>query len=156
MKKIEIGKKEYLLCETANDLNARRYKELKDYLLMIESGVDVPTISKHALSVKTAINQNDIYSVVVGFHNFLTGLEMVKAKKDPFHYIFALIVSKPDEDQSVFSESLADDKLKEMYSEGLTQGYIEEVVNSFLKGSSTRFVTDFVVILESLKTGQLS
>ena len=53
------------LLKDKNDLNAFRYKELKDYLLMKEGGHDVVSLSKLASEYKLAINNQDLYSASV-------------------------------------------------------------------------------------------
>ena len=141
MKKIKIGKKEWEICETAEDLPIKRYTALKHYLMYKQLGVDVPDLNVTLERFVRNFDNERKAQMIITLNDYVTGAKMVEDGKDPDQLAFAVITFDKDEDKLNFDESKGFVKLEEMANEGLTQKVVEEEVKAFIQASSAHFVT---------------
>ena len=141
MKKIKIGKKEYDICETAEDLPIKRYTALKHYLMYKQLGVDVPDLNNTLERFVRNFDNERKAQMIITLNDYITGVKMVEDNKDPDQLAFAVITFDKDEDKLNFDETKGFAKLEEMASEGLTQKVVEHEVTAFIQASSAHFVT---------------
>lgn len=144
MKKISIENKiakkkmTFQCCEGVEDINAKRWNEVKKQLARIESGLDIPTLKemfkKYTLAFDKG-NHGASYRVIA---DFLFSLEQVEKNNDPDQMIFALMTLEDGEDPATVDATKLKDKIERMCAAGLTQGCIREEVENFIEGLITR------------------
>ena len=143
MKKIKIGKKEYEICETAEDLPIKRANALKEYMTYKMLKVDVPDLVQTLQRFMQNYDNESKSQMIITLNDYLTGMRMVQGHKDPDQLAFAVITKTKGEEWFNFDESKGIEKLDEMANEGLTQGLVDKEVENFIKASSTHWVTYF-------------
>lgn len=137
MKTIKIGDKSYKLFETAEDLSARRYAQLKEFLIQKETGASIQSISETFQRFVKNYDQESKAGMLLTLANYLTGLKQVEALEDADQMIFTLICVEEGEDITKYDKTQAKEKLERFNSQGLTQGLLAPIVLNFIKDSPT-------------------
>lgn len=132
MKKIEIGNIKVDLAETTGDIPARRYREVKNWLIQDESGQTLPILKEMFSKFLNEFDKDSKAGMFLAVHTYISGLQKVIDGVDPGHMAFALITFEEGEDHNSIDETLMKAKLERYYEQGLMQSTIEEAVNSFL------------------------
>lgn len=138
MKPIKIGTEDdgtYELIETAEQLSARRYAQLKEFFIQKESGVAVPSLIETLRGFIKNFDSDSKAGMLITLHNYLSGINQVNIHEDADQMIFTIIVLEKGEDVKKFDKTQAKEKLQRMMDHGLTQGQVVETVTNFLKGS---------------------
>lgn len=147
MIKVKIGDKEFEQYETAEDLPIYRYKVLKEYIIWKETKVDKASLVDTIRGFVAGFDNNSKSQMLITLNNYFVGLQQ---PTEPDQMIFSLITLEEGEDENRYDEGFLIEKLDRFNELGLTQGHVEEAVNSFLKGSQAHFVSYFQKNLESL------
>ena len=135
MKTIKIGKSEYRLAESAEDISIRRFVELKSCLIQKETGVAVPSLIKAIQGFIKGFDTQSKSEMLISLYNYVGGLQKVESMEDAEQMIFSLICYEKDEDETKYDKTQAKEKLERMNKEGLKQGIVIKEVESFIKGS---------------------
>ncbi len=143
MKTITIGKKKYELAENAEDLSVKRFRDLKQYMIYRETGLDAPSLMKMLREFIDGFDNDRRSQMLLSMHNYLTGLATIEQDKDANQLMFALITFDENEDPTQFDETKAKAKIEEMNKNGLKQGFVEETVVNFITASSAHFLSYF-------------
>jgi hypothetical protein len=151
MKTIEIGKKEFKMYETAEDLPVYRYKVLKEFIIYKESNIDKVSLVNAIRGFVYGFDTDSKSQMLISLQNYLTGLEQ---DDDSDQMIFALITLESDEDESRYDSGFLREKIDRFSKLGLTQKLVEEEVANFIKGSKAHFVSYFQKSLASLAKTQ--
>jgi len=141
MKKIKIGKTEYELCETAEDLPIKRFTALKHYMIYKETGVTIPSLINTVSGFVKGFDNESKADMLITLHNYVTGLQQVQDDFDPDQMVFALICFEKDEDKINWDETKGKEKLERMAQDGLDQRFVEETTVNFIKSSQAHFVS---------------
>jgi hypothetical protein len=152
MKEILIGTKKYLLMEDVGDINDKRFNYFKMYLLKSLEGIDRP-LFKETLEKGTEFFNHQKYFQALGvFQNYAHSIESDGYNDDALSKCFALICLFKDEDQLKVDELYLNEKLEEMWKEGLTRKTVEESVQNFTIGSPASFGAYSLMMEEMSKT----
>lgn len=123
------------LFETAEDLPAKRWLELRAYLVQKTVGVPIPDFHKWGSEFIKGFDNNSKSEMLIAWHNYMLGLTDVKNREDADLMIFAIICNEEGEETNRFDPSKAKEKLERMYAEGLTIGVAKENVDFFIDAS---------------------
>ncbi len=152
MKEIVIGQKKYLLMEDVGDINDKRFNYFKMYLLKSLEGIDRP-LFKETLEKGTEFFNHQKYFQALGvFQNYAHSIESDGYNDDALSKCFALICLFKDEDQLKVDELYLNEKLEELWKEGLTRKTVEESVQNFTIGSPASFGAYSLMMEEMSKT----
>lgn len=149
MKTIELGEYKYRICETADDLPIKRYVQLKEYLSYKDTGVDRASLIEMVQKFVISFDTESKSGMLIALKDYLTGLNLIRDKKDPDQLIFSVITFEEGEPNE-FNEGFAMEKLNRMNEYGVTQGFIEDQIVNFIVASKTHFVTYFRKNLEAI------
>jgi len=147
MIKVKIGDKEFEQYETAEDLPIYRYKVLKEYIIWKETKVDKVSLVDTIRGFVAGFDNNSKSQMLITLNNYFVGLQQ---PTEPDQMIFSLITLEEDEDENRYDEGFLKEKLDRFSEMGLTQGQVEEAVNSCMKGSSAHWVSYFQKNLETV------
>lgn len=139
MKKIEIGKKEYNLCESVNDLYDIRFPVFLNFLRMSIENIDKPLFAAKQQKAEEWLNKAMPYNAIKEFLNYGSSINLEQVNTTGLSMCFSLICLDNGEDQSNIDESFLKEKLDKMRKEGLKRGVVEEQVSSFIKASPDSF-----------------
>lgn len=139
MKEIQIGDSKYELLESVNDINDKRFAIFKMYLLKTLEGVDKPLFKNTIERALEFFNRGKYMQAYAEFQNYHRAIEYDDYNDDAMSKCFALICLEPGEDQLNIDENFLYKKLEKMHQEGLTRGFVEESVNSFIIASPISF-----------------
>lgn len=139
MKKIEIGKEEYNLCESVNDLYDIRFPVFLNFLRMSIENIDKPLFAAKQQKAEEWLNKAMPYNAIKEFLDYGSSINLEQVNTTGLSMCFALICLDNDEDQSNIDESFLKEKLDKMRKEGLKRGIVEEQVSSFIKASPDSF-----------------
>ena len=139
MKKIEIGKKEYSLCESVNDLYDIRFPVFLNFLRMSIENIDKPLFAVKKQKAEEWLNKAMPYNAVKEFLDYGSSIDLEQVNTTGLSMCFALICIDNGENQSKIDESFLKEKLNKMRKEGLKRGMVEEQVSSFIKASPDSF-----------------
>lgn len=139
MKKITIGTKEWLLCEDVYDINDKRFNYFKMYLLKSLEGIDRPLFYESLQKAIDFVNKHKYVEAVAVMQNYGQAIEHDGYNEDALSKCFALICLYENEDQLNVDENFLNDKLAELWADGLTRGFVEETVRNFMIASPTSF-----------------
>jgi len=139
MKKIEIGKKEYSLCESVNDIYDIRFPVFLNFLRMSIENIDKPLFAAKQQKAEEWLNKAMPYNAIKEFLNYGSSINLEQVNTTGLSMCFSLICLDNGEDQSNIDESFLKEKLDKMRKEGLKRGVVEEQVSSFIKASPDSF-----------------
>lgn len=150
--KIKPDGKEYQLAENAEDLGIVRFGVLKNIITEESSGMKFPDIIEWFASRRPFYNNRDLYALMNSEINLAKQVEENHNKifNDTSHRIYSLIVSEKDEDIFDYDSTRADEKLKRMAQEGLTQGEVLSVTANFIEMSPTLSNSFFLMSLAAM------
>lgn len=135
MKKIKIGEKDYLLCESVNDINDKRFNYFKIYLFKSLEGLDRPFFTDTLRIATDFFNAGKYFQAFGKFHDYYKSIEQDGYNDDALSRCFALICLRDKEDQLNVDDNFLNEKLEELWDQGLTRGFVEESVRNFTTAS---------------------
>ena len=139
MKKIEIGEKEYDLCENVNDLYDIRFPVFLNFLRMSIENIDKPLFATKKQKAEEWLNKAMPYNAIKEFLDYGSSVNLEQVNTTGLSMCFALICLDDGENQSKIDESFLKKKLDKMRKDGLKRGMVEEQVSSFIKASPDSF-----------------
>jgi len=139
MKKIKIGKKEYSLCESVNDLYDIRFPIFLNFLRMSIENIDKPLFAGKKQKAEEWLNKAMPYNAVKEFLDYGSSINLDQVNITGLSMCFSLICLDNGEDQSNIDETFLKEKLGKMQKDGLKRGIVEEQVSSFIKASPDSF-----------------
>jgi hypothetical protein len=139
MKKLKIGKKEYSLCESVNDLYDIRFPIFLNFLRMSIEDIDKPLFASKQQKADEWLNKAMPYNAVKEYLDYGSSINLEQVNTTGLSMCFALICLDNGEDQSNTDESFLKEKLDKMRKNGLKRGIVEEQVSSFIKASPDSF-----------------
>jgi hypothetical protein len=139
MKRVQIGNKQYNLCESVNDINDKRFNYFKMYMLKSLEGIDRPLFKATLQQATDFLNQSKYFQAFGKFQDYLKAIEFDGYNEDALSKCFALICLRDGEDQLNVDENFLNEKLAEMWNEGLTRGFVEGSVQNFTISSPLSF-----------------
>jgi len=131
MKTIKINELSIKVCETLSDINAARFVATKEYILMMEAGIDMPAIDRTFRGFCQQFDEKSPSGMLKELYDFITGLQKVKDNEDAEQMLFALITVIEGEDVSSTDKTVLKEKLTLLSNAGLTQGIVREHVSVF-------------------------
>lgn len=139
MKKISIGKQEFLIAETIADISAKRYVSLKAYIVMDETGLTIPKLIEAFSKFVSAFDRDSKSGMFTSIYDYIKGLEKIRDSEDNQQMMFALICYLDEEETNPdlpaykkTDTTFLKEKLEKFYDAGLTHKQVQEEVLSFL------------------------
>lgn len=148
MKNVTIGTKSYRLMEDVYDINDKRFNYFKMYLLKSLEGIDRPLFADTHQRATDLMNSHKYLQANGLYENYLKSIEQDGYNDDALSRCFALICLDDNEDQLNVDETFLDGKLADMWSNGLTRGFVEESVQNFTIASPQSFGAYALMITE--------
>ena len=139
MKQIKIGKADYTLLESVNDINDKRFIVFKMYLLLSLEGIDRPLFRVTMEKAMAHFNHQRYIQAWGEFENYSHAIEYEKYNDDALSKCFALICLEQGEDQANTDDNFLIEKLGRLHENGLTRGLVEESVQNFTIKSPLSF-----------------
>lgn len=139
MKQISIGKENYNLLESVNDISDKRFAFFKMYLLQSLEGIDRPLFAETMQKAMDHFNGHRYVQAWGEFENYAHAIEYEKYNEDALSKCFALICLEPEEDQLNLDDNYLKEKLERLNKDGLTRGFVEESVRNFTQASPLSF-----------------
>ena len=137
--------------ETAEELPMKRYVALKHFMVLKQTGVNVPSLIKVMQDYIGQFDQRSHSGMLITLYNYLNGLTAVEKGEDADQLMFALIVLEKDEDPDKYSKGALTEKIERFSALGITQGEVVKTVENFIEGSPILSEFYFLETLASLK-----
>lgn len=148
MKELTIGLKTYHLMEDVYDINDKRFNYFKMYLLKSLEGIDRPLFTETHQKATDLMNAHKYLQANGLYENYLKSIEQDGYNDDALSRCFALICLTDSEDQLNTDENYLNEKLADMWANGLTRGLVEESVQNFTIASPQSFGAYALMITE--------
>jgi hypothetical protein len=154
MKTIKIGKTDYFLTETAEELSIKRYTELEALMVFKMTGVQIPSLVEAMRGFIAGFDENSKSKMLISLKDYHTGLLEIQNKNNSDQLIYSLIVLEENEDSTEYNSGLAKEKLDRMNKDGLTQKVVRETVDAFIVASPLLYAQSLLMSLEGQKMKQ--
>lgn len=120
------------ISEGLEDMNAKRFNELKKYIIQVETGTDIPSLKNAFVKISNQFDKGSASGMYRELYNFIFSLQQLEAKEDPDQMCFALMTLEDGENPAIVDDTKLKDKINRMVECGLTQGMVREEVANFL------------------------
>lgn len=151
MKDFILNKRKYHLMEDVGDINDKRFNYFKMYLLKSLEGIDRPLFKQTLEQGTEFFNKQKYFQALGVFQNYGTSIENDGYNDDALSKCFALICLTDGEDQLNVDELYLNEKLEQLWKDGLTRGMVEESVQNFTIGSPASFGAYSLLMAEMSK-----